>query len=214
LDLTAETQFIRRVDAWHTRAVEAGVAVVQTAGFEALPADLALELARNAMRRQAARLVSADVQVSVRSPPSSGVGDLLSGGTIQSILGVFEDPGDPALQDVAFRVPDESDAILVRKASPNRLRPRLDAGRVIGPMMPAAFINPPVVHRTNWLLAREADEDVVPLRYRDGLQFGRFSGVGGVVRLLAAGAFALLQATVLAVGLLPVPFRRALARAG
>ncbi|WP_026549890.1 saccharopine dehydrogenase NADP-binding domain-containing protein [Arthrobacter sp. Br18] len=214
LDLSAETQFIRRVDAAHLSAVDAGVAVVQTAGFEALPADLAVELARNALRRRGARLVSADVEVSVRSTAPAGLRDLLSGGTIQSILGVLDDPDDPALRNVAFRVPDESDALRIRKASPNRVRPRLHAGQIIAPMVPVAFLNPPVIHRSSWLLAQEANEEFVPLRYRDGLRFGRFTGVGGVPRLLAAGVLAGVQSLGIAASLLPFPFRRVLARAG
>ena len=211
VDLTAETQFLRRTDArWHEAAMTARVAIVQTAGFEALPADLAVELARDALRPS--RLATADVQLSVRAAPSAGPADGISGGTAQSIVAMLGDPEDPALDDVAFRVPSQADAARIRSASPNRLWPRIAAGQVIAPMIPAAFINPPVLHRSAWLLSREAGARFIPLRYRDGMRFGRFSGVRGVLALLAAEAATAVQALVVAGARLPHPVRRVLAR--
>lgn len=211
VDLTAETQFLRRTDAKHEAAESAGIAIVQTAGFEALPADLAVELARDALAP--ARLIAADVQLAVTPPSSVGADDGISGGTAQSIVAVLADPADPALDDVAFRIPERADAARVRSASPNRLWPRITAGRVIAPMVPVAFINPPVLHRTAWLRSREAGERFIPLRYRDGMRFGRFSGVGGMLALIAAQVNAAVQAIVIGSGRLPVAIRRPLARA-
>lgn len=211
VDLTAETQFLRRIDArWHDAAAAAGVAIVQTAGFEALPADLAVELARDALRPD--RLAAADLQLSVQAAPSAGPADGISGGTAQSIVAMLGDPADPALDDVALRVPATADAERIRIASPNRLWPRIAAGQVIAPMIPAAFINPPVLHRTAWLLSREAGERHTPLRYRDGMRLGPFSGVRGVLTLLAAEAISAVQGLVVAGGRLPHPARRVIAR--
>ncbi|MEY2849460.1 MAG: hypothetical protein RI885_2127, partial [Actinomycetota bacterium] len=211
VDLTAETQFLRRTDArWHETASRAGVAIVQTAGFEALPADLAVELARDAVRPD--RLVSADLQLRMLAAPGAGPADGISGGTAQSIVAILGDVETPALDDVAFRITDEVDAARTRIASPNRLWPRIAAGQVIAPMVPAAFINPPVIHRSSWLHSREIDQVFMPLRYRDGMRFGGFSGARGMPALLAAEAIAAVQALVVAGGRLPYSFRRILAR--
>ena len=213
VDLTAETQFVRRIDQdWHERAAGAGSAIVHTAGFEALPADLAVEVARQALADRGERMVSADVQLSIRSAPSAGIGDSISGGTAQSIVAVFGAEGDPALDDVAFRIPDARAAALVREVSPNRLWPRITSGRVIAPMIPVAFINPPVLHRSVWLLAQEAGKTFAPLRYRDGMRFGRASGILGVGAVLAALAQSAVQATIVSAGRLPHPVRATLAR--
>ncbi len=211
VDLTAETQFLRRTDArWHEASASAGVAIIQTAGFEALPADLAVELARDAMRPS--RLASADLQLRMLAAPGAGPGDGISGGTAQSIIAMLGDAGSPALDDVAFRIADDADAARTRVASPNRLWPRIAARQVIAPMVPAAFINPPVIHRSAWLHGSETDGGFRPLRYRDGMRLGEFSGVRGMPMLLAAEAIAAVQALVVAGGRLPYTLRRSLAR--
>lgn len=210
VDLTAETQFVRGIDRLHERAVAAGIAVVQTSGFEALPADLAVHTARLAFAGQGDELAAADLGLEVLAAPGGGA---ISGGTAQSIREVLADPADPALSDVAFRIPDAHDAARVRAASPAPLRPRVRGGRVIAPMVPVSFINPPVLHRTSWLLARESGADFRPLRYRDGTVLGPASGVRGVVVLAAAAALSGAQAALLALGAAPRPVRRAGARA-
>src|SRR5688500_20148160 len=51
MDLTGEIPFARQIiDVYDGRAAEAGVKVVQVAGFEALPPDLAVLLATEAAR--------------------------------------------------------------------------------------------------------------------------------------------------------------------
>ena len=214
LDLTAETQFVHEIDTeLHDAAESAGVSVVQTAGFEALPADLSVEIARAELAaRGLGPLVSADVQLTVSSAPATGLADALSGGTAQSIARVFTDPRPTMLRDVAFRVGDRADAARVRAASPNRLWSRVTGGRVVAPMVPVAFINPPVIHRSAWLAARERGDPFTPLRYRDGARFGRFGGATGWLALLAASAQSALQWAVITTGSAPSPVRRTVGR--
>src|SRR4029079_10242257 len=53
VDLTGEIPFVRQmIDAFESRASEAGVKVVQVCGFEALPPDLAVALAAEAARER------------------------------------------------------------------------------------------------------------------------------------------------------------------
>jgi short subunit dehydrogenase-like uncharacterized protein len=212
VDLTGETPFVRRTDAgWHAAAVDAGVAIVQTAGFEALPADLAVHLARATLERRGRRLVAADVLVSVQPAPGAGLSDMVSGGTVQSILQVLADDDAPQLADIAFRVSDPADANRAREGSKLRLWPRVADGAVIAPMSPAAFINPPVLQRTAWLLDADAALPFRPLHYREGTPIGSSRGLPGVVTLLAAFALGAAQAGTLAASRLPAPARRALA---
>jgi short subunit dehydrogenase-like uncharacterized protein len=57
------------VDAFHDRAVAAGVKIVQTCGFEALPPDLAVLLAAETAReRWGEDLSEADVDVVTHQP--------------------------------------------------------------------------------------------------------------------------------------------------
>lgn len=213
VDLTGETQFLRRTDEnWHDRALSAGVAIVQTSGFEALPADLAVELGRHELAELGERLVAADVRVSVHAAPGARMSDAVSGGTARSILAVLADRESPRLGDIAFRVGDARDRDRVRAVSPLRLWPRAPGGRIVVPMVPAAFINSPVVHRTAWLLARESGEPFAPLRYREGVPFGTARRPKAAAVVLAAQAQTIAQAAAIGVGMLPWPVRLGVSR--
>src|SRR5205807_5983482 len=93
-DLTGEMPFVRRIiDALHNQAERAGVKVVNTAGFESLPADLAVALAvRTAEQRWQEPLRSVDMDVTFKPPPGlPRWSDMLSGGTLQSTLAIASD---------------------------------------------------------------------------------------------------------------------------
>ena len=88
VDLTGEIPFVRRtIDAFHERAADAGVKVVQVSGFEALPPDLSVLLAAETAReRWGEELAEADAIVSTQQPAGRiGAGDIISGGTLQSL---------------------------------------------------------------------------------------------------------------------------------
>ncbi|HXV04354.1 MAG TPA: saccharopine dehydrogenase NADP-binding domain-containing protein [Solirubrobacterales bacterium] len=194
-DLTGEMPFVRRtIDSFHDRAAAAGLKVVQVSGFEALPPDLAVLLAaETAWERWEEGLDEVDVEVALQQPAGRlGLADVVSGGTMQGTAEVLGDPEAAAIADPAVLIADPEAAAEVRRRSPISLVPRLNArGAVIGPMTPAAFINPAVIQRTAALLAAERGHRAEPIRYREGIAIP-----GGPVTLpLRYAAAATLGAT-------------------
>jgi short subunit dehydrogenase-like uncharacterized protein len=175
-DLTGEIPFVREmVDEFDARAREAGVKVVQVCGFEALPPDLGVLLAAETAReRWGEELAEVDVSVSVRPPPGlPRPSDMISGGTFQSMAEMIGHPDPGSLTDPAALVDDAVTADAVRARSPITLRPRADSrGAAVGPMAPAAFINPAVIQRTAALAAKERGVSLKPFRYREGVAIG------------------------------------------
>lgn len=197
VDLTGEIPFVRRmIDAHHERAVAAGVKVVEVCGFEALPPDLAVLLAAEAAReRWGEELAEVDVDVIAQQPSGRlGLGDLVSGGTMQSMAEAVADPQAEDVADPAALVTDPGFAAAVRRRSPITLAPRVNAnGDAVAPMTPVAFINPAVIHRTWALLAAEREGAAEPPRYREGV--GIPGGSASLpLRYAAAGALAGMQA--------------------
>lgn len=196
VDLTGETPFMRHVvDAFHERAAAAGVKVVPTCGFEALPPDLAVLLAEETAReRWGEGLAEADVDVVTRQPAGRiGLQDLVSGGTMQSMAEALDGEDASRVADPAALIPDSRLAEAVRRRSPIALAPRVNArGDAVAPMTPVAFINPAVIHRTMALLAAERGGGE-PLRYREGV--GIPGGSASLpLRYAAAAALAGMQA--------------------
>jgi short subunit dehydrogenase-like uncharacterized protein len=199
VDLTGEIPFVRRIiDTYHERAATAGVRIVQICGFEALPPDLAVLLAAETAReRWGEDLSEADVDVATQQPLGRiGPADLVSGGTVQSLIEALGGEGAAEIVDPAALIVDPSMADAVRRRSPITLAPRVNArGEVISPMTPLAFINPAVVHRSVALLAAERGEGAgEPLRYREGIAIPGTAGATLPLRYAAAGALAGVQA--------------------
>jgi short subunit dehydrogenase-like uncharacterized protein len=192
VDLTGEIPFVRRmIDAFHDRAVVAGVKVVQICGFEALPPDLSVLLAAETAReRWDEDLSEADLDVATRQPSGwLGLADLVSGGTMQSMAEAVGDEAAAEVADPAALIPDPATAAAVRQRSPIALAPRVSArGDAIAPMTPVAFINPAVIHRTRALLAAERGGTAGALRYREGIAI---PGGGATLPLRYVGAAAL-----------------------
>lgn len=196
VDLTGEMPFMRdTVDDFHDRAAAAGVKIVQTCGFEALPPDLAVLLAAETAReRWGEDLSEADVDIVTHQPAGRiGPQDLISGGTLQSMAEALAAVDAAQVADPAALITDPELAAAVRQRSPITLAPRTNArGDVIAPMTPIAFINPAVIHRSVALLAAERGGGE-PLRYREGIAIP-----GGnatlPLRYAAAGALAGMQA--------------------
>jgi short subunit dehydrogenase-like uncharacterized protein len=207
VDLTGEIPFVRDViDSFDADARQAGVKIVQVCGFEALPADLGTALAAHTAReRWDEALAEVDAAVTVTPPPGlPRPSDMISGGTLQSLLAVAAGEHADSITDPAVLVVEDAAAAeAIRRTSPITLAPRLGAGTaVIAPMAPAPFINPAVIHRTAVLEDLAAGRTPAPFRYREGVLLA-----GGPVTLpLRAGAAAAISGTQ--VGL------RALARAG
>jgi short subunit dehydrogenase-like uncharacterized protein len=196
-DLTGEIPFVRRtIDAFHDRAVAAGVKVVQVSGFEALPPDLAVLLAAETAReRWGEELAEADAVVTTQQPRGRlGLADLVSGGTMQSMAEVTAGDGAEQISDPAALIVDPGLADLVRNRSPIALAPRASAGGdAIAPMTPAAFINPAVIHRTMALSAAARGAEPVPFRYREGVAIPG-SAATLPLRYAVAGLLAATQA--------------------
>lgn len=207
VDLTGEIPFVRRmIDEFDSRAVAAGLKVVQVSGFEALPVDLAVLLAARAAReRHGEALGAADLEVEVRGlpwPPRPS--DIVSGGTLQSMAAIAAGDGEFDFKDPACLILDPAAAAEVRRMSPISVMPRRGRrGSVLAPMQPAAYINPAVIHRSTAL------REDPPLRYREGV---RLAGSDATLplRWVAAGAIAGSQAAIAGVasGLPPALRRR------
>ena len=188
-DLTGEIPFARRmIDEFNRPAAAAGVKIVQVCGFEALPPDFMVLLAAEAARRRWNEGLSAvDLEVAVRPPPGRPrLSDGMSGGTFQSLAAVAGGEDSAVIADPAALIDDLAVAAAVRRVSPIPLTPRRGAGNaVIGPMAPAAFINPAVIHRSEALIAAAEGRPAQPFRYREGVELG-----GGPASLPARWALA------------------------
>jgi short subunit dehydrogenase-like uncharacterized protein len=203
MDLTGEPPFVRRmIEGAHDRAVAAGVKIVNTSGFEALPPDLLVLLAAETAReRWSEELATADLDAVLPTDTSGAkLSDMISGGTMQSLAEVLDDERAALAADPAAFVIDEGDAQKIRAVSPIAIAPRFNAqGDVIVPMIPSPLINPGVIHRTAALLAAEENRVFTPFRYREGVAIGggtasiplRFAGAG-----LIAGYQAINRAVV------------------
>jgi short subunit dehydrogenase-like uncharacterized protein len=191
-DLTGEIPFVRKmIDTYDARAAEAGVKVVQVCGFEALPPDLLVLLASETAReRWDEALAEADLVAGVEGPPGiPRPSDLLSGGTLQSLAAAAGAENAAAVTDPAALVTDLAIAAEVRRRSPIKVAPRRSGDTVIGPMAPAAFINPAVIHRTTQLSGAQ------PFRYQEGMAL-RGGPVSLPFRFAAAGVLAGTQAAI------------------
>lgn len=217
VDLTGEAPLAHRSDLLHERARAAGVAIVHTAGFEALPADVLVDAARRHAAAAGETLQSADLVTRVRVPAGTGREETISGGTAQSLVEVLRDrqparASDPAarLAGIAPRPGSAADPDAVRRRSPIRLRPRRAAGEVLAPMTPLASINPPVVHRTQ-ALSPVAGAAATPLAFREATSLGSWGGAAGWARLFAAWLAAATQQSAILATRLPHPARARLA---
>ncbi|MGA2455705.1 MAG: saccharopine dehydrogenase NADP-binding domain-containing protein [Solirubrobacteraceae bacterium] len=172
-DLTGEIPFVRAIiDDFDGPAAAAGIKLVQVCGFEALPPDLAVMLAREtAHERWGEQLASVDLDVAFTPPPGMPrPSDGMSGGTLQSMFAVTGSENVQLITDPAALITDPVPAAAVRRVSPIALAPRRRAdGAVIAPMAPAAFINPAVIQRSAYLMSSIEDGSAEPFRYWEGL---------------------------------------------
>jgi short subunit dehydrogenase-like uncharacterized protein len=197
-DLTGEIPFVRQIiDSFDDRAREAEVKLVQVCGFESVPADLAVLLAAEQARdRWEEGLAEVDLEASVAGPPGlPRPSDLVSGGTAQSLAAAASSENAAAVTDPAALITDAAVAEEVRRRSPISVMPRRSGDAVIGPMAPAAFINPAVIHRSAALLAAEGGARAEPFRYREGVALrGRAASLP--LRYAAAGMMSGAQAAL------------------
>jgi short subunit dehydrogenase-like uncharacterized protein len=190
-DLTGEMPFVRRmIDKYHERGAAFGLKLVPACGFEALPPDVAVALAAETAReRWGEDLDEVDLEVAVQQPAGRvGLGDVVSGGTMQGTAEVLDDEAAAGIADPAVLITDPGIAAEVRQRSPISLAPRFNArGDVVAPMSPAAFINPAVIQRSLALSAAEHGRYAKPIRYREGMTIAG-APVTLPLRYLAAAA--------------------------
>ncbi len=169
LDLTGETDWVRTmIDRYDDAATESGARIVPTAGFEALPFDLATLLAAHTLHeRTGEQVVEVDIAVSMRSTATmSGMSDAVSGGTYTSgIEAIRRGPGE------GFSDPYVLDPATSTASGRYDLRPRKHPAtkQWLAPMFPSPFLNPAVVHRSAALLRDSDDKIFAPdFHYREG----------------------------------------------
>jgi short subunit dehydrogenase-like uncharacterized protein len=173
MDLTGEMPFVRRmIGLAGERAEQAGVKIVNSSGFEAMPPDLLVLLAAETAReRWSEELAVADLDADLPLP-DGGVkaSDIISGGTLQSLAEILSVDEAAVSADSAALILEEEQAQRVRAVSPISIAPRFNAqGDVVTPMTPSPFINPAVIHRTACLIAAEEGRVFTPFRYREGM---------------------------------------------
>lgn len=170
LDLTGELGWVSDMIERHDdTATDSGAKIVPTAGFESIPFDLATLLAAHTLfERTGDPVVAAEAAVSVAAPRDvTGVAEAVSGGTFTSLVGVLRAGAGTSLSD-----PYLLDTPGSGTSGRYDLRPRrhVRTGQWLAPMMPAPFLNPPVVHRSAALL-RDSEDPIfgADFRYREGM---------------------------------------------
>lgn len=174
LDVTGETDVIAEMlHRFDDDARAAGVRIVQAAGYEALPFDLAVALATERAAARGATVDAADAIGSFALPPGlPRPSDGISGGTYASTVEAVRGGEMATLLDPASLVSDPDEAAQVRASSPLGLLPRLAGTSVVVPMVPSPLTNPPVVHRTASVLRAEGAGPAAGFRYREGMSLG------------------------------------------
>lgn len=223
VDISGEIPLLRRIiDRFHEPAKRAGVQVVQMAGWEAMPADLATLVA---CRRAAGNgfgddgpgaaepIAEVTVLVRFKRRPDGGVPfkQSVSAGTMASVVEMLDDPQAGLIGRPDALLPEG--AVLPGDPRPAALRLGAGetAGRVLGPVVPVAFLNPPIVNRTAALLAGERGEAYRPAFYREGVDAGRSGGLAGLRLKVGATAKGSVQRLALGMTRLPLSLRRAVA---
>ena len=192
VDVCGEVDWLRdRIAQLHAVAEHSGARIVTTAGFEALPFDLAaLMAAEVTLARWDEPLADMDVAITVdRDPPVMLPVDLVSGGTLVSGADAIRRGAHAATGDA--RLLDET----AHDPLPFDLAPRRHpaTGAWLGPLVPSPYINPVIAHRTAALTRNGGamcfDDSY---RFRDGLvTAGLFPAVPDAI---AAGWLSAAQA--------------------
>ncbi len=193
-DLTGEVPFMREIiDRHHLRAKEQGTAILPAAGFDSVPAEVAVWTAMQEARRRGVRLESARTVYRLRGG--------LNGGTLASAIGILEHGDRKLLADPFSLAPDSALVGEERLALGDPARPVFDptGGRYVAPFFMGA-INRRVVRRMIEL-ARVGKAPAVPAVLCDGLgpwfRYDEFQAVSkgrgwlaawGMTALLGAGA--------------------------
>ncbi len=226
VDLSGEIPLLRRViDRFDELARFAGVQIVQMAGWEAMPADLTTLIAcRRASSSEeqngsldagpgaGAPIASVHVAVRFLQVPDGGVPlkQSVSAGTMASIVEILKDPDARLVGRTGGLLPQVTAQGTREQPAGLQLQPLVKGGRVFGPVVPVAFLNPPIVYRTAALLAAERRTPASFAKYREGVDLGPSAGFRGFGRRVAGAFKGLVQTLFVAATRLPLPVRRAM----
>lgn len=157
VDLTGEIGWVAQMIARHGPAALASKAkIIPVCGFEALPFDIAaLLIATRLKATTGERAQSVELINRFTGPPAFRPRDVLSGGTMASIIAMLEDGAATSLNDPAVLVDDDALAERIRDVGRYDFSARYseDVGAWLAPTVPAPFVNPPVVYRSISTLA-------------------------------------------------------------
>jgi short subunit dehydrogenase-like uncharacterized protein len=160
LDLSGETFWVQQMIARHHRAAKsAKLKIIPCCGYESLPFDMAtLWMAEQVKEHYSESCREVKVVVSFTGKRITSVADAVSGGTVASLSSMLELDTTDCVRNPACLLPaDASDANEVAERNAYRFIPHFDEDvqAVTAPNIPAPFVNPPIVLRSQALLAGE-----------------------------------------------------------
>ncbi len=223
VDLSGEIPLLRRViDRFDESARRAGVQIVQMAGWEAMPADLATLVAcKRAVGGggdpdgpgAAGPIADVPVSISFERMPEGGVSfkESVSAGTMASVIEMLDDAEAGMVGRPDALLPTGAGKADTSRPGAMRFGAGTVDGRVMGPVVPVAFLNPPIIHRTAAILAMESGRAYTPALYREGVDIGGTSGVAGLGRRARAATKSGVQRLAVEMTRLPLSVRRAVA---
>jgi len=136
----------------------------------------------------------------------------ISAGTMASIVEMLKDPDARLVGRPEGLLPRSSALIKERRPEPLNLQTLVQAGRVFGPVVPVAFLNPLIVYRSAAILVAERGASVAFATYREGVDLGPSVGLGGIRRKLAAASKGIVQKVLIKATRLPLAVRKGLAK--
>jgi saccharopine dehydrogenase (NAD+, L-glutamate forming) len=157
VDLTGEAIFIKdMMDKYQEAAKQSGARIVNSCGFDSIPSDLGVYFTQ---KQAEAKFDSACDVIHMRVKAAKGG---LSGGTIASIVTIFEEVGQDKSRRKQVANPyllnDDKDAPNMRQSNVSKPEYDSEHQRWLAPFVMAS-INTRIVHRSNQLLGYEYGRD-------------------------------------------------------
>lgn len=173
-DITGEVQWVREmISRHHATAHEQGTRIVHCCGYDSVPSDLGVMVLQDLAREKYGAPVSR-----VRAVVG-GKGGRFSGGTLASLINVFEEAEhDPRILEILsdpLSLCRDEDAQLPAPEEAHGMHYDADVGGWVAPFVMAP-VNTRVVHRSNALLGHPYGQDFA---YIETMPTGR--GVRGAV---------------------------------
>ena len=211
-DLSGEIPLLRRViERFDASAKTKKVKIVQMCGWEAFPADVATLMASREVAGSGAASPIRDVTVTIaienKFEGRLSLNQQVSAGTLASLVQVLEDPEAHLLGLEESLIPETK-----TKDKQIEIGSFEFAGKIYGPVVPVPYLNPPVIRRTAYLLAREKGVAYQPVPYREGMAMGSARSDAYLPPKAVATVSGYVQSVVGQVTQLPLVIRRPLAQ--